>query len=333
MDKEQLPPRVYRKHGALYYVDLERRWHRLGKAWDLDARQKWAELSAGAPTAGSVSELLTDYLKHFSALVRAEKRSPRTLQDYQDDRVYLDVVFGRYPATSITDEHVARYLLKRNDKHGNPAPTRANREIAFLSAAYGWAKDRRLLKTNPCDGVPRNETADRDRYVRHDERRRFAKHCCPDWLRAYLLLKYLTGLRQVNLLELRRQDVTAAGLLARVAKKRGRKQVIFRWTRSLRIVVDWLLAQERREGVRSLWLFPTRDGDRYTVAGFKSAWQRAMAQWESTGGDRFWEHDIRAKAGSDSASTGAAQELLQHASRAVTEKHYRRAPAKVRPLR
>lgn len=330
---EKLPPRVYRKHGALYYVDLERRWHRLGKTWDLAARQRWAELSTTTPSAGSVSELLTLYLDHFKALVADGKRSARTLQDYTDDRVYLDLVFGRMQATSVDGNHVAGYLARRKDKKGNPALTRANREIAFLSAAYGWAQSRRLVRLNPCDGVPRNETADRDRYVRHDERRRFAKDCCPDWLRAYILLKYLTGLRQTNMLALRRQDVTGRGLVASIAKKRGKKQAIFQWTWALRTVVNWLLAQERREGVASIYLFPTRDGSRYTAAGFKSAWQRSMAKWEAAGGERFWEHDIRAKAGSDSESTGAAQELLQHASRAVTEKHYRRAPAKVRPLR
>ena len=80
-------------------------------------------------------------------------------------------------------------------------------------------------------------------------------------------------------------------------------------------------------------LFPSRYGTQQTARGFKSAWQRAMAEYVAAGGARFWEHDIRAKSGSDAQTDARAQDLLGHASASTTRRHYRRAPAKVRPLR
>ena len=80
-------------------------------------------------------------------------------------------------------------------------------------------------------------------------------------------------------------------------------------------------------------LFPSRFGDMRTSNGLKIAWQRAMSEYVADGLERFWEHDIRAKSASDARDLPRAQELLDHATPATTQRHYRRAPAKVRPLR
>lgn len=73
--------------------------------------------------------------------------------------------------------------------------------------------------------------------------------------------------------------------------------------------------------------------DKLTALGFNSAWQRAMNVCEAAGFERFWEHDIRGKTGSDAESIARAQELLGHESPRTTARHYRRAPATVRPLK
>jgi len=44
--------------------------------------------------------------------------------------------------------------------------------------------------------------------------------------------------------------------------------------------------------------------------GVKSMWQRGMVEYAATGFERFTEHDLRAKAGSDSACLERAAELL-----------------------
>ena len=57
-----------------------------------------------------------------------------------------------------------------------------------------------------------------------------------------------------------------------------------------------------------------------------------MQPYLAAGGAPFRENDIRAKTASD-LPTARAQELLDHASPAMTRGTYQRAPVKVRPLR
>jgi hypothetical protein len=49
--------------------------------------------------------------------------------------------------------------------------------------------------------------------------------------------------------------------------------------------------------------------------------------------ERFTEHDLRGKVGSDLASIGRATDLLGHASREFTKRHYRRKPEVIKPVR
>jgi hypothetical protein len=49
-----------------------------------------------------------------------------------------------------------------------------------------------------------------------------------------------------------------------------------------------------------------------------------MRKWVESGGERFTEHDIRAKTGSDQVSLEAARKLLRHTTGNTTAKHYRR---------
>jgi integrase len=48
--------------------------------------------------------------------------------------------------------------------------------------------------------------------------------------------------------------------------------------------------------------------------------------------ERFTEHDLRAKCGSDAESLARAQQLLGHADSKITERVYRRKPEIVQPL-
>jgi hypothetical protein len=48
---------------------------------------------------------------------------------------------------------------------------------------------------------------------------------------------------------------------------------------------------------------------------------------------RFTEHDLRGKVGSDLASIERATDLLGHASREITKRHYRRKPEVIKPVR
>ena len=74
---------------------------------------------------------------------------------------------------------------------------------------------------------------------------------------------------------------------------------------------------------RLIWQYP-RD----------SLWQRFMAKVVAADIERFTEHDIRAKVGSDAESIERAREILTHApGSTITDRVYRRKPDRIRPLR
>ena len=105
----------------------------------------------------------------------------------------------------------------------------------------------------------------------------------------------------------------------------------------LRAAVE--LAKRSSAKVYGLTLFATRRGDPYVKAdgsanAWDSLWQRFMAKVVAAGIERFTEHDIRAKVGSDAESLERAKEILTHApGSTITDRVYRRKPDRVRPLR
>lgn len=252
----------------------------------------------------------------------------RTQEDYRTYCGKLKAAFGHMlpdevEITDLYDYHDAR-----------KAPVRANREVTVLGVIYRHAIRWRAARANPVQGFLYAEEKDREREVTGSERRRFARQCCPDWLRGYLALKYLTGRRQGELLKLGLFSECSSGIAFRILKKRRYREVIVKWSPRLRRVWNWLKALPRPAS--STMIFPATRGERrgqgLTAPGFKSAWQRAQAKWEAAGNLGFWEHDIRAATAQASASEEFARELLDHESVRVTRK-YRRGTAKVRPLR
>lgn len=336
-----LPARVYFKDGRYRYLDRDGHWHTLGKEWDRAARDEFDRLSRGSAPPQTVSALLDAFLIHREGQVRDGDAAKRTLDDNEQEAKILRMVFGQMPAASVKRQHVARFLRERTNKEGKPAPIRANREAALLSSAYSWAMGLRDwdINENPCYGVRRNREKPRDRYVTTSELAKWKQHA-PKWLRAYILLKRLSGARQGEMLLLRRHSLTDAGLVFLIGKTQRIK--IVRWSWAMRVAVNSLFALQKPpktddDKVVQLPrpdqpLFMSRFGTALTNMGFKSAWARAMADYLEAGGARFREHDIRAKSGSD-LPLDRAQELLDHASPAMTKRTYQRGATKVRPLR
>jgi len=110
---------------------------------------------------------------------------------------------------------------------------------------------------------------------------------------------------------------------------------VIQWTDELRLVVNEIRAM--RPKVSGLYLFVTREGTPYTGDGFRAIWQRAMkkALTSSELKERFTEHDIRAKTGTDADAMGlSAKDMLMHDSEATTKRYLRhKTPVKITPLR
>ena len=302
-----LPPRMYQKHGAYYYVTKSNKWIRLSDNL-AQAKAKWIELEGEVPQTDTVAALIERYLQEV-----APKKAPRTYRDNLTEAKTLLAVFGSMRPGDVRPMHVAQYL----DVRGKKAPVRANREKSLLSHVFSMAMRWGVVDSNPCRGVARNTEKGRDRYI-NDAEFMAVKQIAGDFIATVMDFAYLTALRKGDIFALRLEQITAEGIYIKQGKT-GMKQ-IFEWTPTLREVIARARALPRP--IRGLYLFCTRRGQPYTDAGFKAMWNRIQVKWAESGGERFTFHDIRAKSLTDAKQQGLdAQALAGHASSATTD-HY-----------
>lgn len=230
--------------------------------------------------------------------------------------------FGEVPARAITVVTIRKYL----DKRGQASETRADRELAYLSSVFGWARQRGLADTNPCEGVSRYNPPARTRYVTHEEftqRYWLAGERGRADLQAAMWFAYLCRLRIGEILRLRESDVLDAGLLARRAK--GSKTQVISWTDTLRDAVAQARSVPRRTATQHLIISP-ESGLPLTPAAFSTAWQRLKVHAQTAGHAVDWTfHDLKAKGVSD--AEGDKRLASGHKSVAMTER-YDRLPGK-----
>lgn len=323
-DKD-LPPRVYR-HGASYrFVPVDPATGANAKPINLgrdkaQALRRWADLvgepapvQPGDPPEDSIAGLWARYQRD-----ELPKRAKATRKgNAQAIRPLLEV-FGPMVCTAIEPQHAIRYL----DLRGRQAPVQANREIAVLRHLLTKATHWGLLARNPLLGLQyRNPEPPRERYVTDDELAYAIEHARQPWLKALLWLAYLTGLRRRDLLALTRFQRQTDGLLIREGKTG--KRVLIQWTPELSRVVDDCLAASPDHR-----LFPI------TESAVNNAWGRFQRQLAAQGRARFLLRDLRAKHASDFESAGGnATAQFGHSTRAVTLRHYLRAPRRVVPIK
>lgn len=310
-----LPPRVYLRSGTYWFVDAGGRWHKLARTVP-DMHRALAALLGDAPQAGTWTDVFARYRRD-----ELPKKAPKTQRDYGRALDTLTRVFGHMAPRQTLPRHIAAF----HDARGKTAPVAANRELAVLRAICRLATRWGVLDSNPCQSVARHPETPRDRYVTDAEFAAVRALAGPRE-QAMMDMAVLTGRAEGELLALHRRQLGADGIEF-AARKRGRK-VIIRWSAELRTVVDAILADQP---VASVWIICDKRGQRVLAETFRTAWGRLMTRAIDTGAmtERFTFHDLRAKAGSDSA-TG---EHLGHTSQAMLERVYRRKPKMVDPTR
>jgi len=311
---------MYLKAGSYYFVSHGNKWHNLGRDY-VSAMSRYAQLTDNSRPL----TLMADVFERYRIEVIPTK-APRTQKDYIRHLRYLQAGLGHLPPGNITSQTVRLY---RNER-GKSAKIQANRELAVLSAVFAELGEWIGHDSNPVRGVKRFEEKSRTRYVSDRELEAFCDYAGPFWT-AYLGFKLLTGLRKGDLLRLRLSDLKDDGIHAYISK--SSQNIVIEWTPALRAAVDKIRSLKRP--VRGLHLFCRRDGQPYRLNGIGSMWQRKMKAAVTIGvlAEPFWEHDIRAKTGSDMETVEQATELLAHSSSQVTRDSYRRAPVRVKPLK
>ena len=145
----------------------------------------------------------------------------------------------------------------------------------------------RACKTNPTYGVRRNVEKARTYYVTDQELRQALRAAKPP-LRYLLWATYLTGFRQKDMRNLRRENLTPDGI--KVIQSKDGKYELRQWTESLRKVVRRALDLSGSE-----YVFCNHYGQRWTTDSIQCAMRRLKAKTSV----RWCFHDLRAKAESD----------------------------------
>ncbi len=238
---------------------------------------------------GSLNWLIREYLKSdkYKALATKTRNDcDRALTNLKARKI-KGGTFGDVFVHQITPGTIRKYLDSRDSK------TMANREIAYLSAAFSWGYERDLVKGNPCKGVKRNTETRRERYVTDDEYNA-AYEKAPEYVQILMELAYLCSARKIEVLDLRRTDLLPEGIHMR--RRKGSKDNIVKWSDRLEAAVNRALGRD--SVIASVWLVHDKNGQPITSSALDSAWQRLKP------GFRF--HDLKKKGVSDSTSVNPA---------------------------
>ena len=335
-----LPERVYFKHGAYYYVaPKERKWIKLGKTEE-EMLAAYSRITNAVEVITTMNQLFDKYLVEV-----VPNKAPRSQADNRESLKWLRQVFGHMKPTEVKPRHVVQYLTERKAK------VRANREIALLSHVFTKALNWGIVEHHPCLKIERNPEFPRERYVADKELTLFKRYA-PEWLRAYIDLKLMLGLRQADMLKLTWESVTPEGLYVTISKsgrgaqRRGMKRKLYTYTDELYetlLFIGLLPNQGSHLFMTERRVFDCETGERrYKPHGARSldaAWDRVWARIREAGErlEHFREHDLRAKFGTDVDDAGEdATELLDHEDRKTTKIYLRSkkikrvAPAKRR---
>jgi hypothetical protein len=321
-----LPPRLYeyrgRRRNTYYTITHDNTRINLGHDL-LAAKRKLLDIETGRPSAGSIAEMIDDYLKELRRLVTTGKRAQRTYDDRKIESENLKAAFGKMEPTDLEPQHVWAYMHKYR---GASAPIRANREITFLQTVFARAREQGIVRNNPCVGVARNEESPRERFVSDIELSNFCKMA---WRKSdsgkrvalAAAIAYLTGKAQGQILKLHRNQLSNDGIS--FGKRKNGAATFVRWSKRLRRYVN--AAQAMPSTIESMYIIHNQNGLPYTSHGFKTFIQRLMKDWVDDGNERFTFHDLRAKAVTDVIERGGrASDLTGHRGETTPERVYDR---------
>lgn len=326
-----LPSYCYRdKRGKLYMLHpagmgadgkLKHRRVTYGDLDDLLAAWRVTYGEAAQTGGDTVGDWLDAQLVETLRRVEAGEISKGTGDDYKRRIGNLRTVW----ADVRVDDVDVPMLYRWRDARGENGRVQCNRERTCLSDAFQLAVKRGRLKDNPCRFLEPFKEKPRNRYVT-DAEFNAVYQCASPIVRAGMLLAAVTGLRQGDLLRVRRSDFSDAGLTVKTSKTGA--GLVIGWSEGLRRAV--IEATGTRDFI-PMALLATERGKAYTSDGFRSLWHRAMvkARTADPALKSFTFNDLRAKAGSD----GRDWRLLGHMDQRTFERIYNRLPRSVAAAR
>ena len=276
---------------------IKPRYTRLGGP-EMTLRDLWEayELAVAPPPATTIGDLIGEFQRSRIWV----GLSQNTQRDYQccADAIQKQQTTGGVPVGETrlidwTPGAVRKYV----DRRGESSISRANHELRFLRRLFAWGYERDIMASNPGAGVKTLPEPPRQRYVSDAEYEAFLMFAGPRY--PYLVpvaeLAYLCRLRLSEVCDIRRADITPAGLYA--ARRKGSQDALTGITPRLPQAID--LALSLHGQIASLYLIAGASHGRMAETTIQTAWQRAMVAWSELGNARWTCHDLKRKGISD----------------------------------
>lgn len=295
-------PGVYEKDGR-YYKVVRNQWIRLSRIDEGESALYRCLFELEPTRPGTLGELMRLYQANGMDGLKAATRHRYALH-----LQHLSQVFGSMRIGALKPSQIAVFLEKRR-KAGRGA-TAANREFAVLSSVHNFGMRQGWLDANPCVGVRRNPEKPRKRYVT-DKEFLEAFHASPEPFQDLIAAAYLSGIRQTDIIALKRSENVKPQGLVFTESKTGKAHTK-EWSDALRFFVRRAMARSESD-----YVFCNKFGQPWTVWAINSQMGRLGVTWAF--------RDLRAKAQSDSKHS-----VLGHA--AAMEGVYRKIIT-TRPVR
>lgn len=237
------------------------------------------KLNSTATPARVVTNLIDRYFKWQDGMAYGNelRKAASTLKENRRERKCLDGFFGKMIPDEIKPKHIYAYL----DGRGQTAPSKANKEIALLSAVLEYGRRIGEIEENPCRGIQYNPTRPRDKLAdigSINYSQRVARDMGGQFLIAALCAKaaYHAVGRPDEMRALLRSSVHQDGLQIPVGKrKRGQAQrhKLAEWNADLKAAIDEALAARK---VASIYVFANARGGSYNRNSWANVWKKLM---------------------------------------------------------
>lgn len=333
---------MYERRGKFYFDSpVTGKWEPLGD--DIaSALAKYGQFIGPVWSGRTLSDVLQRYKTQITPLpLRGRQRTKEAIDNEIRTLDRFERLFGHMHQDSLTQQHLYTYIDRRIDEREEfldlkkPAPSAARHDVRFLRKVLAkgikWGAGTVNAALNlEMDPDPKNERDVIEAefqavYALANERMRIAMDLAAN-----------IGQRRADLLNIRREHLTAEGILIRQGKTR--QPLLIEWTETLREIVARALAL--KPDIPRDYLLRNRAGGKYSPRGFGAIWQKLQRKALRKGviEARFKFHDLRAKAATEKAletTDEEAQELLGHVDVKTTRRNYirRQKPKKVTPVR
>lgn len=316
--RKDLPERVYMKHGAYYFVDVQGKWRRLGKTFS-EALSAYIELVAPVElhTMGQVFD------RYLADVVAAQKYN--TARNKRLCIRRLRPVFCDVAPDTIKPSDVYRYIDLRQQKISKAS---ANLDRGVLSDVFDYAIRWGVAESNPVKETRRLSVPKRERYITDAEFNLLYQRASP-LVRCVMDMAFITGLRIGDILKIKLGDIQNDELSV-VTQKTGKK-LVFLAVDDLAEVIARARALPRP--ILSTFLFCARTGKQMTTSNFDKKWRPLKIKVGLH--DNLHFHDIRSKAATDGKADGVnVQQLLGHSKSSTTDGYIKaRETDRIQPLK